>query len=328
MTRPAPRSPPLRRALRSRATSFRRTGSTRLFVNIYKDMPLPNQTLSTDTTGGLSGNYGVGGVLKLNRNQYDFKSNYNINQKLTTWGKYSRMDAPVEGKYPFGDLGGAALGTAGFGDTTTQLVTGGFNYTISPTFLFDGVFGYTRMDQFVGIPNIDKNIGLDVWKIPGTNGGVKYANDDRYGGAPAVTGFGFSDIGALDTWTPVWRHERAYTYQSNFSKVFSAHEVRFGFDVRRLELNHWQPETANPRGSVNFGSGVTNVQGQVAPHAECLRRRAPRSGQQLLEVRAVLRNEDARIAVRVLRPRPVAGAPQRDAEPRPPLRVLSAAQPR
>ena len=162
---------------------------------------MPNQVSVTDPLN-LSGNYGVGGVLRLNRNQYDTKVNYNVNQKLTAWGKYSRMDAPVEGKYPFGDLGGSALGTAGKGETTTQIVTGGFNATISPTFIFDGVFGYTRMDQHVGIPNEDINVGLDVWKIPGTNGGKQYANDTRYGGAPNITGFGFSDIGFIDTWTP------------------------------------------------------------------------------------------------------------------------------
>ncbi|HBY63971.1 MAG TPA: hypothetical protein DEH78_29460, partial [Solibacterales bacterium] len=69
--------------------------------------------------------------------------------------------------------------------------------------------------------------------------------------------FGFSDIGFLDTWTPVWRKERAYTYQTNFSKIFGAHEFRWGYEIRRLELNHWQPETANPRGSVNFSTGPT-----------------------------------------------------------------------
>ena len=156
----------------------------------------------------MSGNYGVGGVLKLNRNQYDTKINYNLSQKLAVWGKYSRMDAPVQGKYIFGDLGGPALGTEGFGDTTTQMVTGGYNHTFSPTFLMDGVFGYTRMDQVVGIPNVDKNIGLDVWKIPGTNGGKQYANDTRYGGAPQVHGFGFDYVGVGATWAPVWRHER------------------------------------------------------------------------------------------------------------------------
>jgi hypothetical protein len=29
-------------------------------------------------------------------------------------------------------------------------------------------------------------------------------------------------------------------------------------------MSHWQPETANPRGAINFGSGATNVPGQTA----------------------------------------------------------------
>ncbi len=228
-----------------------------IFPNIYKSIPLPNQQSPTDPTYNLSGNYLSQGVLKLDRNMYDYKMNYTVSEKLSIWGKYSRMDSPVSGKYIFGDMGGPALGTEGFGDTTTQIPTIGYNYTFSPTFFMDGIFGYTRMDQTVGIPNVDKNIGLDVWKIPGTNGGKQYASDDRYGGAPLVQGFGFDYVGIAATWAPTWRHERGYTYQTNFSKIKGAHEFRWGFEARRLELNHWQPETANPRGSIAFGSGTT-----------------------------------------------------------------------
>ncbi|HEY3444316.1 MAG TPA: carboxypeptidase regulatory-like domain-containing protein [Paludibaculum sp.] len=228
-----------------------------IFPNIYKDVPLPNQKSPTDLLYNLGGNYYAAGVLKLDRNQYDVKINYAASSKLAIWGKYSRMDAPVAGKYIFGDLGGPALGSEGFGDTTTQIPTVGYNYTFSPSFFMDGVFGYTRMDQVVGIPNVDKNIGLDLWKIPGTNGGRQYAKDDRYGGAPQVDGFGFSYVGVGATWAPVWRAERGYTYQTNFSRITGAHEFRWGFEARRLEMNHWQPETANPRGYIGFSSGTT-----------------------------------------------------------------------
>ncbi len=227
-----------------------------IFMNVYKGIPLPNQVSPTDSLN-LGGNYGTSGVLRLNRNQYDTKVNYNVNQKLVTWGKYSRMDAPVQGKYVFGDLAGPALGTEGFGDTTTQLVTGGFTYTFTPTFLMDGIFGYTRMDQIVGIPGMDKNVGLDVWKIPGTNGGKQYANDTRYGGLPRLDGFGFSYVGNGAGWTPLFRKERSYTYTTNFSKLKGAHEFRWGFEWRRMNLNHWQPETANPRGYIEFRGGTT-----------------------------------------------------------------------
>lgn len=234
-----------------------------VFRNIYGGMPLPNQVSPSDPNN-LSGNYGASGILSLKRNQYDFKSNWTATQKLAIWGKYSRMDAPVSGKYAFGDLGGPALGTHGFGDTTTQLPTGGFNYTFSPTFLMDGVFGYTRMDQVVGIPGQGSNVGLDVWKVPGTNGGREFANDPRYGGLPNVSGFGFSNVGVDATWAPLFRAERAYTYQMNFTKLRGAHEFRWGLEIRKLRLSHWQPETANPRGSISFAGGITNIQGQVA----------------------------------------------------------------
>ena len=160
------------------------------------------------------------------------------------------MDSPVERqKYPFGDLGGPALGTAGKGETTTQLATGGFNKAISPTFIVDGVFGYTRMDQFVGIPNVDKNVGLDIWKIPGTNR-RQYANDTRYGGAPNLTGFGFTDLGFIDTWTPVWRHERATPISPTSAR--STVHMNCAGDIEGTPSGvepHRQPETANPRGA-------------------------------------------------------------------------------
>ena len=227
-----------------------------IFSNIYNQMPMPNQVSFTDPFN-LSGNYYKAATLKLDRNQYDFKMNYSATEKLMIWGKYSRMDAPVKGAYPFGDLGGSALGTDGEGDTKTQLPVIGLNYTFSPTFFMDGVFGYTRMDQTVLLPNTDKNVGLDEWKIPGTNGGTQYANDPRYGGAPYITGFGFSDIGFSATWAPVWRKEQGYTFTTNFSKIQGAHELRWGFEGRKLMMDHWQPETANPRGAITLSAGST-----------------------------------------------------------------------
>ncbi|MBI3679365.1 MAG: TonB-dependent receptor [Acidobacteria bacterium] len=231
-----------------------------IFDSIQRQLPLPNQISPTDPNN-LGGNYFGAGTLKLDRNNYDVKVNWNATGKLVIWSSYSRMDAPVKGLYLFGDLGGPALGTHGFGDTTTQLPRAGFTYSFSPTLLMDGVFGYSRFDQFVDIPNSDKNIGLDVWKIPGTNGGRQYASDKRYGGPPPIAGFGFSNVGVDATWAPLTRNDRSYTYQTNFSKLMGPHELRWGFEPRRHEMNHWQPETGQPRGAINFGSGATIIPG-------------------------------------------------------------------
>ncbi len=234
-----------------------------IFQNIIKGLPLPNQTSLVDSNINLQDTYSTSGTMKLDRHMLDVKSNWNATSKLAVWGKFSYMNAPVSGKYAFGDLGGPALGTDGFGDTKTYIPTVGFTYTVSPTFLIDGVFGITRFDQTVGIPQSDSNVGLDTWGIPGTNGGRQYADDIRYGGLPNIQGFGFSQIGVAATWAPLFRRERTYEYRTNFSKIQGAHELRWGFEPRRYSMSHWQPETANPRGEINFASGATVIDGQT-----------------------------------------------------------------
>jgi outer membrane receptor protein involved in Fe transport len=235
-----------------------------IFTKIVNQLPLPNQMSPTDTTYNLSGNYGVSGVLKLDRHLLDYKVNYNISTKLAVWGKMSYLYAPVTGKYPFGELGGPPLGTEGIGDTKTYVPTMGFTYTLSPNMLIDGVFGITRFDQDVTIPGMDQNVGLDVWGIPGTNGGRQYANDKRYGSLPRLGGFGFDYIGFGATWTPVSRRERTYEYRTNFTYLHGAHQFRWGFEPRRLQMSHWQPETQNPRGQIDICGGPTIRPGQTS----------------------------------------------------------------
>ncbi|MBI3210047.1 MAG: TonB-dependent receptor [Candidatus Solibacter usitatus] len=232
-----------------------------IFDKIQSGAPLPNQKAPTDPFN-LSGTYGASGTLMLNRNNYDVKVNWAASKNLMVWGKLSRMDSPVNGQYVFGNLGGPAIGTEGFGDTNVNIPTFGYSYTFSPTMLMDGVFGYSRFDQTVGIPGQDKNVGLDVWGVPGTNGGRQYAKDPRYGGLPLVTGFGFDSWGVAATWAPCFRNDRSYTYQTNFTKIFGSHELRWGFEPRRHEMNHWQPEIGHPRGTITMAGGAIRIPGQ------------------------------------------------------------------
>lgn len=232
-----------------------------IFDKIQRLAPLPNQP--GRDVWGLSDNYGISGTQALNRNNWDVKINWNATQKLAIWGKYSRMDANVNGIGALGELTGPALGTLGTGDTTVQIPTVGYTYTFSPTFLLDGVFGYTRFDQTVLGPDYGKNWGSEVWGIPGTNGGGLYDSDKRYSGQPSITQ-GFTAWGNTNTWMPLFRNDRSYLYSANFSKVRNAHEIRFGYDVVRHEMNHWQPETANPRGEINFSGNTTMIKGDVA----------------------------------------------------------------
>ena len=73
-----------------------------IFDKIQNLLPLPNQVNPNDPNN-LGGNYFVSAVVPLNRNMYDVKANYNATSKLAVWGKFSRMGAPVDGRYPFGE---------------------------------------------------------------------------------------------------------------------------------------------------------------------------------------------------------------------------------
>ncbi len=234
-----------------------------IFQRIQSMAPLPNQTGSG--LFNLSQNFGFGNTVKLDRDQYDLKVNWNATSNLMVWGKYSRMDGLVFGAPPFGELVGPTIGTQGTGDTNVNIPTFGYTYTFSPTFVTDGVFGYTRFDQQVFGVDFGKNWGTEVFGIPGTNGGTQFANDERYTGMPAITGFGFSNWGNLNTWQPLFRNDRSWLYTTNFSKIRGSHEIRFGFDMIRHAMNHWQPETANPRGEIAFSGFTTALRGGASP---------------------------------------------------------------
>lgn len=235
-----------------------------IIANIQKMVPAPNQP-SDDAAYGLTNNYGVSGTQKLDRDQYDIKINYNPLPKLAIWGKYSRMDASVYGKAAFDELVGPGVGGAdpGWGTTTVNVPTIGFNYTISPTFLFDGVYGYTRMDQPAFGFDYGTNYGTDIWKIPGTNGGQAFAGDIKYSGMPVIS-TGFTNWGQASTPLPWWRNDASQTYSTNFSRIYSSHELRFGYDMVHHAMSHWQPETANPRGAISFGGNTTMIRGTTS----------------------------------------------------------------
>ncbi|MBI5280575.1 MAG: TonB-dependent receptor [Candidatus Solibacter usitatus] len=231
------------------------------WTKIQRLAPLPNQQ-ATDTFG-LSNNYFSSATSGLTRDQYDVKSNYNINAKLMIWGKYSHMNAPVEGAGALGELTGPGLGQLGKADVRIIMPSFGFNLTMSPTFLIDGVFGHTRFKNIALGPDFGKNWGSEVWGIPGTNGGKAFAGDIRYSGQPCISN-GFTTWGNCSSSNPNFYNDNSYTYTTNFSKVKGAHEFRWGVDIVRHAMNHWQPEIANPRGNLAPTGNATVLNGQVA----------------------------------------------------------------
>jgi len=220
--------------------------------------PLPNQ--AGIGLGGLTNNYRRQEDRTFNRDNTDGKVNWNRTSAHQIWGKFSYMNAVVDDLTNYLGPDPNASGDGGF--TKVYQATAGQTWTLSPTMLMDMTFGYGRQDQHVLGPDFQAgNYGLTTLGIPGTND--QGTGDDRYAGYP-VFNTGFSAIGNRDGWNPIFRDERTYTLSTNLSKMKGRHDFRGGYLMNFFYLDHWQPETGNPRGQFDFNSATTRLNGGQA----------------------------------------------------------------
>jgi outer membrane receptor protein involved in Fe transport len=228
--------------------------------------PPPN--IAGSTSGGNVGGAGITRNFqrslprKFDRNNYDLKINWNPSSAMQVWGKYERMAANVKSLFPY-----LPYNDRGNGDTSVNMYTFGTTWTLNPTTVLDATYAISKMKHETVAGDFSYgNFGLATLGIPGMNGGRNYSSDPRYAGIPGVVPSscwcGFDYLGNLDGWDPVQRDERTYALGTNLTKVEKAHELRFGYSLNRLRMNHWQPELgAGPRGLMEAASNATTLNG-------------------------------------------------------------------
>jgi hypothetical protein len=220
--------------------------------------------LPAPTTSGTSANFSRTAPQKLDRHNYDFKLNFNRSAAHQIWAKYSQMNADFSCEFFLQDAGGPCLGDGGSGTASVdvRLFSAGHTWTLGTNWVLDSNFGFTDHDQTVRGPDFGQNFGLEVLGIPGTNG-----PDPRQGGMPIFNFNNYEDLGNTENWSPIFRDERVYTFNTSLTHVRDKHEFKVGFDVVRMELDHWQPEIgAGPRGRFNFSGGASALNGGPAPN--------------------------------------------------------------
>ena len=224
-------------------------------LKIMQLFPAPNTT--GIGLGGLTNNYQRQENRSVDRKNYDVKLNWNRTMAHQIWGKYSFMNAVVDDLTNYLGPDPNASGDGGF--TKVWQATGGQTWTLSPTMLMDMTFGFSRQSQQVYGPDFQAgNFGLDVLGIPGTND--QGIGDQRYAGYPQFN-TGFSAVGNRDGWNPIFRDERTYSLATNLTKMKGRHDLRGGYFVNFMYLDHWQPETGNPRGNFTFNGNTTGLRG-------------------------------------------------------------------
>ena len=227
-------------------------------TEMIKRMPLP-------TLPGFVNNYVANGVASFNRSNIDAKVNYNGGGKFTVFGRYSISPTNIIDPPLLGDAGGDALngGQLGNAPGRVQVAGVGGTYTFSPTLVLDANIGYTRQRLGAEAFDIESNFGLDVLKIPGTNG-----PDRLQGGQPAFQIAGWANLGNPNTGNPFLFRDNQYLAVANLSWLKGAHSFRFGLDYQNAQLNHFQPQGGTfqtVRGTFTFNGNSTRLQNGPAP---------------------------------------------------------------
>ncbi len=212
--------------------------------------PAPN---NPGTNSGLQNNLYIPRSPKADRDNYDFKMDWNRTNNHRIFAKFSTLRAKVSDIFKLG------YDPVGFGDTKIYVPTVGHTWTLSPTMVMDGTVGMNKQDQFAKGGDFGTNFGSETFGIPGTNG-----PDPLQSGMPQFR-TGYSELGNNDTWVPVERHETSYTVTTNLTRLMGRHEMRVGFDFIRYQLDHWQPELGDgPRGAFNFSGNITGQPGYTS----------------------------------------------------------------
>lgn len=244
--------------------------------------PLPNNMVPTSrmsrvatqiiewlpraTTPAVNSNYFASGVAEFDRHSSDVKVNYNPTDRVTVFGRTSILKFSGWTPVPFGKASGGAI-TPDLSEGPVQglntSISAGFTYMISPTVLLDGNFGYNRVTPEALHALYGQNVGLDDLQIPGTN----HPTDITYSGMPQFRVSGYSTYGTPGSARPQRWHDNQRRYSGNATWMKGAHSFRFGLDLSREHMNHWQVESGGgPRGSFDFSGGTTGIPGGASPN--------------------------------------------------------------
>jgi outer membrane receptor protein involved in Fe transport len=219
---------------------------------------------------GLINNYSGGGTGIFNADQWDVRGDYQMNDKVHFFGRFSRFTDTLSGNTLFGPAGGSGFGIGGYGGTShgaNDSAALGTDIALNAKLVTDVRLGYFRYNiGTVKYSNVDLATQLG---IPGLNTGAPGT-----GGAP---GFDITEVGSQGNPSnpqnggpaygsalnvnrcncPLTQREDQYQVVNNWTKLISNHSVKFGGDLRYAR-NLRVPSDNNRTGILQFGTGPTS----------------------------------------------------------------------
>ena len=202
----------------------------------------------------LVSNYYVNTPILYDLHKLDTKFDWNATTKLRAVGRFARQPYNNVQETIFGETLGGSPNK--FQNGSTLAPSGTVTYIASPNIVVDGTFGLQVVDQTLFPPGTDKKLGSDFLGIPGTNLG----DAPLYGGMPqfsisTYSGYGYS-------YTPLQYKQKTFQYTGNVSYIKGKHNLRFGVDLNRQHMDHFEIAPTN----FSFNGNVTSLRGGAGPN--------------------------------------------------------------
>jgi carboxypeptidase family protein len=216
-------------------------------AKLFALLPAPTDPSRTDQ------NYTRTDVTRIGTNQATGRMDYLYSPNTRLFGRYTFFGSTLDVPVLYGDVaGGPAFSFNGFKDATTRSQNLAFNYqrTITPTFLTEARFGFSRFRAYGELRDSQLKTSDQVG-LPGINTG-----DVLTGGLPGfsiggpVGAFNFGDPASA----PFSEIEQNIQFVSNWTKISSSHSFKWGADVRPARLKRF---AQNGRGALNFDQNLS-----------------------------------------------------------------------
>jgi outer membrane receptor protein involved in Fe transport len=222
---------------------------------------------------GLKNNYAGSGTGGLNSDQWDVRGDYQMNEKVHFFGRFSRFTDVLSGTVMFGPAGGAGFGLGGYGGTSkgaNDSAALGSDIAINSKLVTDVRLGYFRYN--IGTSKYDQGTDLATQLgIPGMNTGTSITS-----GAPS---FQLEEVGSLGGAAPanaqatgpqygaglnvdrcncpLIEREDQFQAVNNWTKMLGNHALKFGADLRYAR-NLRVPSDNDRTGILYFSNNYTS----------------------------------------------------------------------
>ncbi len=240
-------------------------------LNVLGLIPLPN--VANAPANGTLNNFVASGSEARDKDSFDIRINAKYSDKLNMFGRYSFADFRLDGPTAFGEGGGPELVTfGGQSKVRNQSVAFGLDYTWNDRLVSDFRFGFFRNRVNVSPSDFGRNTADEVG-VPGLNldplssglfagfvidpriqniaGGFSLGTEELRKGFNFGSGQFVNRCGC-----PLDQEENQFQVVSNTTKLYGAHMIKFGADVRHA-YNLRVPSDLHRSGELTFGTGRT-----------------------------------------------------------------------